>query len=116
MRNCREFCRFAQICAKHYPGCTGEEGLDPSDCPMAWKIEDLVMDGEAAWKEQHPDEDEYEDEDGHNPTVYSSRAEERYWESPERMWDGLEDEEPEEDETDEIPFCDPPSEDLTDEI
>ena len=42
--NCREYCQYRSICAKEYPKCSGEEKLDPSDYPMAWKIEDGLND------------------------------------------------------------------------
>ena len=44
MRNCKEYCRFREACDKFYPGIEGEDGLDPNDCPVAWKIEDLSND------------------------------------------------------------------------
>ena len=55
MKNCREYCPYTKICAEHYPNCTGEEGLSHSDCPIAWKIEDLIMDGDTV-----PFTDEYD--------------------------------------------------------
>jgi hypothetical protein len=36
-RSCREYCRFSQYCHRE-----GELGLDPEDCPAAWRIEDLM--------------------------------------------------------------------------
>ena len=43
-RNCKEYCPYTKICSKYYPKCKGEEGLSHSECPIAWKIEDLLMD------------------------------------------------------------------------
>jgi hypothetical protein len=34
-RDCRDYCRHSQHCYSN-----GEPGLDPDDCPVAWKIED----------------------------------------------------------------------------
>ena len=42
--NCRQYCQYKTFCEKYYPKCSGEEKLDPSDCPMAWKIEDGLND------------------------------------------------------------------------
>ena len=66
MRNCREFCPYREICKKHYPRCTGEEGLSHSECPIAWKIEDILMDARDICREQgDPDEIPFcEDYDG----------------------------------------------------
>ena len=36
-KNCREYCRFSRYCYQK-----GEPGLDPDDCPTAWKIEDVI--------------------------------------------------------------------------
>ena len=46
-KNCREYCRFAQHCYSE-----GEPGLDPDDCPKAWRIEDCVWDAECARREE----------------------------------------------------------------
>lgn len=52
--NCREYCRFTQYCYK-----PGEPGLDPDDCPTAWRIEDCAWDAECA----KMDELKYEKDD-----------------------------------------------------
>lgn len=54
-RNCKNYCRFAKYCYQK-----GEPGLDPDDCPTAWKIEDLIDES------KYPDteEDEHERTDG----------------------------------------------------
>jgi len=44
MKNCRETCRYKEICKEKYPNYPGEEGLNPFDCPMAWRIEDTLAD------------------------------------------------------------------------
>ena len=35
MRNCKDYCEFRARCTAE-----GEEGLDPDDCPTAWRIEE----------------------------------------------------------------------------
>lgn len=40
-----------------YKNFKGEEGLQRDDCPMAWKIEDILMDAEAVRKEQEREEE-----------------------------------------------------------
>lgn len=52
--NCREYCQYKTICAKYYHNFKGEEKLDSSDCPMAWKIEDGLMDAQDIAEEQVP--------------------------------------------------------------
>jgi len=68
-RNCRDYCRFSKACKQIYPRIEGEEGLDPSDCPMAWKIEDLDMD--TAWmrKLDKDNWEENESEEDNDETV-----------------------------------------------
>ena len=44
MKNCREYCPYTKICTEIYPNFAGEEGLSHNDCPMAWKIEDIISD------------------------------------------------------------------------
>lgn len=39
-RNCHEYCRFSQYCHS-----SGEPGLDPDDCPTAWKLEEKEAEG-----------------------------------------------------------------------
>ena len=38
-RNCKEYCYYAKQCYEK-----GDVGLNPFDCPMAWKIEDILND------------------------------------------------------------------------
>ena len=40
-RNCKEYCPYRRCCYAK-----GEAGLDPDDCPTAWKIEDILNDYE----------------------------------------------------------------------
>lgn len=57
MRNCREVCGYKSLCEQMYKNFKGEEGLQRDDCPMAWKIEDILMDAEAVRKEQEREEE-----------------------------------------------------------
>ena len=54
MSNCRERCPYSRICEKAFPLFKGDEETKHYECPMAWKIEDLINDRE-------PMEDEYDD-------------------------------------------------------
>lgn len=56
-RNCKDYCRFRRCCYAK-----GEPGLDPDDCPTAWKIEDILNDYNPADYQTDDDEPE-EDED-----------------------------------------------------
>jgi len=56
--NCREYCPYKTICEKYYPKFSGEEKLDPSDCPMAWKIEDRLNDARDIAEEERLARDE----------------------------------------------------------
>lgn len=46
MANCRKICVYRQFCEKTFPEYAGgEHGERPHvECPMAWKIEDILMD------------------------------------------------------------------------
>ena len=55
-KNCRDYCRYAQFCTKYYPNIKGEDNLSDDDCPMAWKIEDLLHDAEYE-EEEHEQAD-----------------------------------------------------------
>ena len=63
MKNCRETCRYKEICKNHFPNCSGSEGLSPNDCPIAWKIEDILMDYPFSDEDDGPEleDDEYDD-------------------------------------------------------
>ena len=56
-RNCREYCRFARHCYIE-----GRAGVDPEECPMAFKIEDLLWDAECARREEPTEEREDPDD------------------------------------------------------
>ena len=56
-RNCKDYCRFRRCCYAK-----GEPGLDPDDCPTAWKIEDILNDYNPA-DYQTDDDEQMEDED-----------------------------------------------------
>lgn len=58
--NCREYCPYKEICKKQYPNCQGEERLHHSDCPMAWRIEDIIMDANDIAEEQRKSMQELE--------------------------------------------------------
>lgn len=51
-RNCKDYCRFAQHCY-----IKGGEGVDPDECPMYFKIEDLLWDAECARREELREEE-----------------------------------------------------------
>ena len=55
-RNCKDYCRFRRCCYAK-----GEPGLDPDDCPTAWKIEDILNDYNPA--DYQTDDDEPMEED-----------------------------------------------------
>lgn len=57
-RNCREYCRFAACCYAK-----GEPGLDPDDCPTAWKIEDILNDYNPADYDAEAEEEELEEDE-----------------------------------------------------
>jgi len=40
-KSCKDYCPYAKYCYQK-----GERGLDPDDCPTAWKIEDILNDYE----------------------------------------------------------------------
>ena len=46
MANCRKICVYKDICSKAYPDFSGSDyGERPHvECPMAWNIEDKIMD------------------------------------------------------------------------
>ena len=67
MANCRTICPYRKICAEtmlpDYAG--GENGEHPQwECPVAFKIEDLLMD---AWEPEDEDEVPFDDEDYDGP-------------------------------------------------
>lgn len=46
MSNCRERCPYRKICKEIFPQFNGDEETKHYECPMAWKIEDLLNDYE----------------------------------------------------------------------
>ena len=72
MANCRKICVYRQFCAEKFPDYAGgENGERPHvSCPMAWKIEDILMDAEDIRKEQEiEDELPFDEEDYDGPEV-----------------------------------------------
>lgn len=67
MANCRKICVYRQFCEKKYPDYHGgENGERPHvECPMAWKIEDILMDAEPEIEDELP----FDDEDYDGPEV-----------------------------------------------
>ena len=58
--NCHEYCRYRKQCRY----CDGKVGLDPDDCAMYAKIEDLMWDArQDAADERAEREREFEEED-----------------------------------------------------
>jgi hypothetical protein len=51
-RNCKEYCYYKHICHSK-----GEPGLNPDDCPRAWRIEDMIHE-----PPEEPDEPEEKEE------------------------------------------------------
>ena len=74
--NCQDICPYKKQCLQlfNHHGHETDSKYPHSECPMAWKIEDLLMDASDIQAEL-----EMDDEDPflgiHNPTVYLSRAE-----------------------------------------
>ena len=66
MANCRKICVYRQFCEKTFPDYSGgEHGDRPHvECPMAWKIEDILMD-----VEETDDKLPFDDEDYDGPEV-----------------------------------------------
>lgn len=62
MANCRKICVYRQFCEKKYPDYHGgENGERPHvECPMAWKIEDILMDAQDIADETIPFTDDYD--------------------------------------------------------
>ena len=57
-KNCHEYCRYAKMCRY----CDGYNGKDPEDCPMYYKIDDLLMDAKDIKEEQERSRGESEDD------------------------------------------------------
>ena len=51
-KNCHTYCPYAKYCRY----AKGENGIDPDDCAMYWKIDDLMMDARIAREQEDDDE------------------------------------------------------------
>jgi hypothetical protein len=58
-KNCHEYCRLAKYC-RYIEGGTG---IDPEDCAMLCKIEDILADAREIEMEQRRALKEYDDDD-----------------------------------------------------
>jgi hypothetical protein len=61
-RLCKDYCRWAQHCYAK-----GEIGLDPDDCPTAWRVEELAAsewDSHDIVDDSSYQQDEEEEDDG----------------------------------------------------
>lgn len=57
-RNCKEYCRYSRYCYTK-----GFIGMDPDDCAMFWKIDDLILDARYSHDDYNPDEEYNEEEE-----------------------------------------------------
>ena len=53
-KNCHEYCPVGKCCRF----LAGSNGVDPEECAMRWKIEDLLQDARTA-SEEDDDEDDW---------------------------------------------------------
>ena len=51
-KNCHSYCRYRKFCRYH----KGEIGLDPDDCSMYYKLEDILNDSRMEEKEKEFEE------------------------------------------------------------
>lgn len=58
-KNCHEYCRYGKQCRY----LKGSNGMDPDECAMYYKIEDIMMDARDIEKEQRKGLEEYEGDD-----------------------------------------------------
>lgn len=58
-KNCHEYCRVAKCCRY----LKGENGMDPDECAMYYKIDDLLQEAEIIRKEQMKSAGVEEDDD-----------------------------------------------------
>ena len=56
-RNCHEYCLYGKMCRY----CKGSNGLDPSECGMYYKLDDLANDAKDIEREQRKSLDDYDD-------------------------------------------------------
>ena len=57
-KNCHEYCRYAKMCRY----LDGSNGMDPDECAMYYKIDDLMMEAEDIKKEQERERGEEEED------------------------------------------------------
>lgn len=57
-KNCHEYCRFGKQCRY----LKGENGFDPDECAMYYKIEDIMMDARDIAEEERRSREEYEED------------------------------------------------------
>ena len=67
MTNCQDICPYKKQCLQlfNHHGHETDSKYPHSECPMAWKIEDLLMDAEDIRREQEHmrlEEEQYYDE------------------------------------------------------
>jgi hypothetical protein len=55
-KNCHEYCRYAKFCRY----AKGENGFNPDDCAMYYKIEDILSEADDIRREQAQEEDDDE--------------------------------------------------------
>ena len=58
-KNCHEYCRYGKQCRY----LKGENGFDPDECAMYYKIEDIMLEAREIEKEQRREREEYEGDD-----------------------------------------------------
>lgn len=58
-KNCHEYCRYGKQCRY----LKGENGFDPDECAMYYKIDDIMMDAREIEREQRKGLEEYEGDD-----------------------------------------------------
>jgi hypothetical protein len=57
-KNCHEYCHYRKQCRYE----KGANGINPDDCPMYWKIDDLMNDAMDAIMEERKSRQEDDDE------------------------------------------------------
>ena len=57
-KNCHEYCPYRKQCRY----AKGENGINPEDCAMYWKIDDIMNETDDIREEQRRSRGDYEDE------------------------------------------------------
>ena len=57
-KNCHTYCPYAKYCRY----AKGENGIDPDDCAMYWKIDDLMNDAKDMMEEERKAKGEDDDD------------------------------------------------------